>query len=336
MKTNRTNSMGNTRRSALSHLLGSVLSGAALIAFGISGAHAQSTTVKVIVPYAPGGVSDQAARVLVSKMSQVLGQTMIVENRPGAGSRLGTLAVAQAPTDGSVLLFTNISYSTLSLVDPAARIDPIKSLTPVGLAATYGATLVVKQSLPVDSLAQLVAYARSHPGQLTYGSAGLGSGAHFVGEYFKKLTGTFIVHVPYRSTAAALNDVVSGQIDLTFDAAAKPLVDAGRVKALAIVGAQRDPRMPLVPTATEAGVKGLDFTAWLGLFAPAGASPALVDRLNKAMNTVLQDSAVRKQLEGMGLLPQGGGADRLTQQLRDDATLYRKVIDEARLKFDTD
>jgi len=308
---------------------------ALLALLATSPAHADpAQPIKFVVPYAAGGVTDQASRVLAERMSQILGQPVIVDNRPGAGSRLGTQAVAQAPADGSVLLFTNISLSTVPLVDAAARYDPLKSFAPVGLAAVYGAAIVVRPGIPAASLEELVAHARKNPGKLNYGSAGAGSGAHFVGEYFKALTGTFIVHIPYRSTSAALTDVAGGQLDMTFDATAKPLVDAGKVKALAIVGAQRDPRMQDVPTAAEAGVKGLDFNAWLGLLAPTGTPQPVVERLNKAMSAALQEPGVRRRYQDMGLIPSGGAPDRLTQQLQGDAALYRKVIERARLKFD--
>lgn len=326
----------NTRSSSPSRrLLARGLAALACTAALACGAHAQfAAAIKVVVPYAAGGVTDQAARVVLERMAQALGQPMIVDNRPGAGSRLGAQLVAQGPADGSQLLFTNLSLSTLPLVEPGVRFDPLKSFAPVGLAAVYGATLVVKPSVPAANLQELVAYARKNPGKLSYGSAGMGSGAHFVGEYFKALTGTYIVHVPYRSTAAALTDVASGQVDMTFDATAKPLIDAGKVRPIAIVGAQRDPRLPNVPTAAEAGVRGLDFNAWLGLLAPAGTPAATVERLNKAMNAALQDPGVRQRLQDMGLVPRGGGPERLTQQLRDDAVLYRRIIEQAKLKFD--
>jgi tripartite-type tricarboxylate transporter receptor subunit TctC len=306
----------------------------AVAALAVPAAAQPVHALKFVVPYAAGGVTDQAARVLAERMSQLLGQPVIVENRPGGGSRIGAMAVAQAPADGATLLFTNLSLSTLPLVDPAVRYDPVKSFAPIGLGAVYGAAIVVTPAVPATTLKELVAYAKTNPGKLSYGSAGMGSGAHFVGEYFKWLTGTYVVHIPYRSTSAALTDVAGGQVDMTFDATAKPLVDAGKVKALAIVGAQRDPRMPDVPTAEEAGVKGLDFNAWLGLLAPAATPPAVIERLNKAMNAALQDPAVRKRYQDMGLIPRVGAPERLTRQLRDDAALYRRVIERAKLRFD--
>lgn len=308
---------------------------AASAACGLPTALAQSgEVIKVVVPYAPGGVTDLAARVLTERMSALLGQPLIIENRPGAGSRLGAQAVAQGPADGSQLLFSNISFSTLPLADKGVKYDPLKSFSPVGLAAVYGALLVVKPGLPVRDLKELVELARKNPGKLSYGSAGMGSGAHFVGEYFKVLTGTDLVHVPYRSTAAALTDVAGGLLDLTVDATAKAMVDGGKVRALAVVGSQRDPRLPDLPTAAEAGLPGLDFNAWVGLMAPAGTPAPVLARLNKAMATAMAEPGVRQRYLDMGLVPRGGAPERLSEQLRADATKYRKVIEEARIKFD--
>lgn len=329
MQRNSVSSAGRRRAAARLLVIG------AMLACGASIAGAQAIQpIKMVVPYAAGGVTDQAARVLAERMSQILGQPMLVENRPGAGSRLGPQAVAQGPADGSQLLFTNISFSTLPLADKSVRYDPLKSFAPVGLAAVYGAILVVKPTLQARNLQELVDLARKNPGKLSYGSAGMGSGAHFVGEYFKSLTGSHVVHIPYRSTSAALNDVAGGLLDWTIDATAKPLIDAGKVRPLAVIGAQRDPRLPDVPTAAEAGLNGLDFNAWVGLLAPVDTPAPVLERLNKAMATALEDPAVRQRYLEMGLVPRGGPAERLTEQLRDDATRYRKVIEKAKIKFD--
>lgn len=308
----------------------------ALTILVVPGAHAhEPRVIRMVVPYAAGGISDQAARILAERMSAILNETLIVDNKPGGGSRIGTMAVAGSSADGGTVLFTNISFSTLPLTDTNVRYDPIKSFAPVGMVATLsGAALVVRPSLPVKSLDQLVTYARAHPGQLSYGSSGVGSGAHFIGEYLKALTGTDITHVPYRSTANALNDVAAGQVDMTFDASAKPLIDAGKVRALAMVGAHRDPRMPTVPTTAEAGLNGLDITGWVGLLAPKGTPAFTVERLNRTMNTALQDQGLRQRFLELGLLPAGGDPARLTQQLREDGVLYRKVIASAKLRFE--
>ncbi|MGT2512242.1 Bug family tripartite tricarboxylate transporter substrate binding protein [Cupriavidus basilensis] len=298
--------------------------------------HAQEKRfIKMVVPYAAGGISDQAARILGERMSMVLNETLIIDNKPGGGSRIGTMAVASAPADGDTVLFTNMSFSTLPLTDSTVRYDPVNSFAPVGVVATLsGAALVVRPSPPAKNLEELVTHARAHPGQLSYGSSGIGSGAHFIGEYLKALTGTNITHVPYRSTVNALNDVAAGQIDMTFDASAKPLIDAGKVRVLALVAPKRDPRMPNVPTIAEAGVKGLDINGWIGVLAPQKTPQATVEKINRAMNVALQDPELRKRYQELGLVPAGGSPARMTQQLREDAALYRKVITQAKLKFD--
>jgi len=298
-------------------------------------AQAQPNVTKIVVPFPPGGVTDQAARILAESMGRSLGQTFIVDNRPGAGSRIGVEAVVKAPADGGTLLFTNSSYSILPVVDPKVPFDPAKALAPISMTATYGLQMVVRKDLPVGTLQEFIAYARAHPGQLSYGSAGVGSGTHFAGEYFKALTGTHLVHIPYKSTTGALADVAGGLLDFAMDAAAKPLVDAGKVKLLAVTGDRRDPRFPDTPTAPEAGLK--EFAAmqsWVGLLAPAGTPQALVDRLNAAAAAAAADPAVQKRLADLGLVPRGGPAAKLEAAIRDELVLYRKIATQAKLRFD--
>jgi tripartite-type tricarboxylate transporter receptor subunit TctC len=288
----------------------------------------------LIVPFPAGGVTDLAARALAERLGPALGQTVIVENRPGGGSRIGADAVMKAVPDGQTLLFTNTSYAILPIVDPAVKYEAAKSLLPVGMLASYGLALVVANALPVNSLHDLVAYARSHPGKLSYGSSGLGSGTHFLGEYFKSLTSTFIVHIPYRSTSGALNDVAGGSLDMTFDATAKAYADAGKVRMLAVTGGHRDPRMPSVPTAVEAGLKDFVVVSWVGLLAPVGTPAATLTRLNSALNEALAAPALRQRLHDMGLTPEGGDAQRLLTQVREDVRLHRQIAKQAALRFD--
>ena len=290
--------------------------------------------LKVIVPFPAGGVTDLAARALAERLGPALGQTVVVENRPGGGSRIGTDAVMKAVPDGQTLLFTNPSYAILPIVDPAVKYEADKSLLPVGLLANYGLSLVVAAALPVKSLPELVAYARSHPGKLSYGSSGPGSGTHFLGEYFKSLTGAAIVHIPYRSTATALHDVAGGTLDMTFDASAKTLSESGKVRMLAVTGAQRDPRMPGVPTAAEAGLPDFVVVSWVGLLAPVGTPAATVARLNAALNESLAVPALRQRLQEMGLTPEGGDAQRMLRQIREDVRLHRQIAERAHLHFE--
>jgi len=306
---------------------------AALVSLSCA-AQTASSTLRLIVPFPAGGVTDLAARARAERLGPALGQTVIVENRPGGGSRIGTDAVMKAVPDGQTLLFTNTSYAILPIVDPAVKYEADKSLVPVGMLASYGLSLVVANALPVKTLPELVAYARSHPGKLSYGSSGPGSGTHFLGEYFKSLTGTFIVHIPYRSTAGALNDVAGGTLDMAFDATAKAYADAGKVRMLAVTGVQRDPRMPGVPTAVEAGLKDFVIVSWVGLLAPVGTPPATLARLNAALNEALAAPALRQRMQEMGLTPEGGDAARMLRQIREDVRLHRQIAERARLRFD--
>jgi tripartite-type tricarboxylate transporter receptor subunit TctC len=267
-------------------------------------------------------------------MGRQLGQVIIIDNKPGAGSRLGVEAVIKAAPDGNTLLFTNTSYSILPVVDPKISFDPAKALAPVSMTATYGLQVVTKKDLPATTLAEFIAYARKNPGKLSYGSAGMGSGSHFAGEYFKSLTGTFLVHIPYRSTAGALNDVAGGQLDVAFDASAKPLVEAGHVKLLAVTGRQRDPRFPATQTAVEAGVTAFVLESWVGLLAPATTPQPVLEKLNKAAAAALADPAVHKRFAELGLRPEGGTSARFADAIRDDLALYRRIAKESKLQFE--
>lgn len=307
-----------------------VVLGAALAAL----AQAQPAVTKVVVPFPAGGVTDQAARILVDSLSRQLGETFIIENRPGAGSRLGVEAVLRAPADGKTLLFTNSSYSILAVIDPKLSFDPAKALLPVNMTATYSLQIVTRKDLPAVSLTDFIAHAKKHPDRLGYGSAGVGSGAHFAGEYFKSLTGTSLVHVPYKSTNGALNDVAGGMLDLAFDAAAKPLVDGGRVKLLAVTGSKRDLRFPNTPTAVESGLPGFALDSWVGLLAPTGTPEKVRERLAKAAVTAAAEPSTRSRLAEMGLEATGGEPERLGRAIRDDLALYRKIAATARLSFD--
>jgi tripartite-type tricarboxylate transporter receptor subunit TctC len=290
--------------------------------------------IRVIVPYAAGGITDIGARVICEHLGPASGQPVIVENRPGGGTRIGTSAALAAKPDGNTLLLTNIAYSILPLVDPAVKYDAATAAVPVGLASTYPIALVVNAALPVKTLREFIDYARRNPGRLSYGSAGPGSGAHLGGELFKSLTGTHLVHIPYRSTSNALADVAAGRIDLTFDATAIELARTGQVRILAVSGTERDPRLPNVPTVAEAGLKGMETASWLGLFAPPATPAAVVERLNKALNVAVQNDALKARFRDLGMVARSGPPSLLIDQVRHDTELYRRVINEAKLKFE--
>lgn len=316
------------RRNALRTLLV-----AALLTVAATG-YTQPQTIKVVVPFPAGGVTDQAARIVSEKVSALLGQTVLVDNRPGAGGRIGVDAVVKAPPDGSTFLFTNTSYSILPVTDPKAGYDPQRSLLPVNLVATYGLQILTSNALPVNSLGEFVAHVRKNPGRLSYGSAGMGSGSHFAGEYFKSLTKTHLVHIPYKSTTGALTDVAGGQLELAFDASAAPLIASGRVKLLAVTSAQRDARFPNTPTAQEAGLRDFVLQSWVGYLAPVGLPSLAMERFSRAVAEALKDPAVAKRLVDMGLQVQGQGAAAFGEAIAGDMQLYRRIAQDANLRFD--
>lgn len=312
-----------------------VLAGVAAATAGASlGALAQPSVVKVVVPFPAGGVTDLIARLLAEGMARQLNQTFVVENRPGAGGRIGIDAVSKAPADGTTLLFTNSGYSILPVVEPRIAFDPTKALAPVSIVSSYSLQMLVRKDLPVNTLPEFIDYAKKNPGKLSYGSAGMGSGTHFGGEYFKALTGTFLVHIPYKSTNGALNDVAGGQLDFALDGSAKSLVDAGKVKLLAVTGSRRDARFPNTPTAAESGLKDYVMESWAGFLAPAGTPAATIDRLNRAAAATLQDPAVQKRFAELGMAPEGGPASRMAGVIKDELALYRKMAKDANLKFE--
>jgi tripartite-type tricarboxylate transporter receptor subunit TctC len=302
---------------------------------GAGFAHAQPNVIRMVVPFPAGGITDQAARIVAEQMSQQLGQAIIIENRPGAGGRLGVEAVMRAPADGSTLLFTNTSYSIFPVVSPKTAFDPAKSLAPISMSATYGLQIVTSTKVPANTLPEFIAYAKKNPGKLSYGSAGVGSGAHFAGEFFKSLTGTYLVHIPYKSTTGALNDIAGGQLELAFDASAKSLVEAGKIKLLAVTGDKRDPRFPNTPTAPEAGLKPFSMMqSWVGVLAPAGTPQPVLERLNSAAAAAVADANVQKRFADMGLQPQGGPSSRLATAIAEEVVLYRKIANDSKLRFE--
>jgi tripartite-type tricarboxylate transporter receptor subunit TctC len=300
-------------------------------------AYAQSAwpnrPVKVIVPFPAGGVTDVSARIILDRMGQALGSPLLVENRPGAGTKLGTAAAIKSPKDGYTLYMNNSSYSMLPVLDPEAGYDAERDLVPVGLGTSYGMAVAVNAASPHKSLRELVSAAKQNPGKLSYGSAGMGSGSHFMGEHLKKLAGVDMLHVPFKSTSVATQEVAAGRVDLAFEGAIKPFVDSGKVKVIAVTGTTRDPRFPQIPTVAEAGMPEFTFESWLGLFAPVGTPEAIITRLNQAMNEAVADPGVKQKLADLGLTATGGPPAKLRAQIATDLAHYRKIAADTGVKL---
>lgn len=310
----------------------------AFCAFCAGAAQAQWPTrpVRLIIPFAPGGGTDILARIIAPRLSDLLGQQVVVENKPGASSIIGSQIVAQAPPDGYTVMMVDSSI----LVNPGLRndlpYDTLKDFTPVIHLAEGPVILVVNAAVPARTLGELVALAREKPGTLFYGSGGNGASTHLAGELFNIAAGVKIAHVPYKGTGEALAAVVAGQVPMTFTgiSSARPSVEAGRLRALALTGNQRSPAMPEVPTFDQAGVRGVDASSHWGMLGPARMDPEAVTRLNGAINQVLAEPAVRERVVALGYNVAGGPPKAYAELLAGEIAKWREVILKAGIKAD--
>jgi tripartite-type tricarboxylate transporter receptor subunit TctC len=259
--------------------------------------------VRIVVPFPPGGQADFQARLIAPELSAALGVPVVVDNRPGASSIIGVQEVARAAPNGHTLLYTIASPIVVNPhVFAKLPYDPLRDLTPVTLAAVAAQVLVARASLPATDIKELVAYAKSHPGELNFSSYGPGTSSHLYGEMLKASAGIDIVHVPYKGAADATKDLVAGRIDLMFMALTAPLpyVQKGDLKVLGVVGDKRISSMPGVPTIVEQGIRGLELTGWLGVFAPTGTPAPTLDRLNSELTRILRRPEIAERFRDGG------------------------------------
>jgi tripartite-type tricarboxylate transporter receptor subunit TctC len=284
--------------------------------------------IRIIVPYAPGGTTDIVARLLAERISGPLGQPASVENRPGGAAVIGSEAVARAAPDGHTLLMaTNGSHAINPAIFRSLSYDPVRDFAPVSILAAVPLVLVVPSSLPVNSVAELVAYLKARPGQLTYGSAGIGASGHLAGEMFKRMAGVAMEHLPYRGDAAALPDLLAGRVVLMFAnlPAAVPQVRAGALRALAVTSGTRSAALPDVPTVREAGLAEFQVDPWYGLMAPGATPPAVVARLHEVTAAAMAEPAVRARLEGLGAQVIANTPAQFAAALAADIARYTEV-----------
>jgi len=311
------------------------IAAAALAAW--TGASAQqpypNKPVKVIVPYVAGGAADITARVISQKLSDALGQPFVVENRPGANGGVGAELVAKAPADGYTLLIT---ASGPVVINPVlyrkVAYDPVSDFTPVTQITRYQYAVVVRDASPIRSLQDLVAAAKANPGTVSYGSTGIGGGGHLAGVLFEQLSGTKLMHVPYKGGAAVWSDLLGGQLTFTFEAlvTAAPMMKSGKLRAFAITGAQRSPTLPQLPTLAEMGFKGYDITQFQALLAPGRTDPAVVDRLYRELVKIGKAPDVMKRLgeDGGNELIMNSPAE-FAGLIKAELALYGKLIKDA-------
>jgi len=263
--------------------------------------------VKLVVPYAPGGSADIAARLIADEWGKALGKSMFIENKGGAGGNIGVDAVAKSPADGYTIGLQTVSLAINPSLTPKMPYDTLNDLAPIGMVASSQHVLVVNNNLPANDVKELIALAKGKPGKFSYGSAGGGSTFHMSAELFKAQAGVAIVHIPYRGGGPALTDTIAGQVDMSFPvlSAAQGHVQAGKLRALGVTGTKRSPLMPNVPTIAEAGLPGYAFETWFMVFAPAATPKPVIDKLNATLTAVLQSTAVKERMakEGFEALP---------------------------------
>ncbi len=292
--------------------------------------------IKLIVPFAPGAGTDAVGRLMAQKLGEIMGASVVVENRAGASGAIGAQAVAQSAPDGYTLLLVAAPFTTVPAAIPGAGYDPVRNFAPVGMIASGPLVWAVNKDLPVKDLRELVALARQKPGALNYGSAGAGGINHLVLEMLKERTGSFIVHIPYRGIAPATLDMIAGQIHMVTGTvpALAPFVRDGRVKALAVTSAKRSNALPDVPSMSESGFNNFDVLNYFGLVAPSGTPQAVIDKLNAAIARAVQLPEVRARFSSDALESAAGTPAQLASFIDADYKAWQKVVAVQKLKID--
>jgi tripartite-type tricarboxylate transporter receptor subunit TctC len=315
----------------------SLLLAAALLATGSAFAAFPDKPIRIVVPFSPGGGTDLIARTAGIVMAQDLGQPVIVDNKPGAGTIIGTDYVAKSAPDGSTLVMATFAHVVNPSLQAKLPFDWEKSFAPVMLMGRSPNVLVVRPDSPFHSVKDVIAAAKAQPGKLTFASQGSGTSAHLDGELFKALTGTHLTHIPYRGAGPALTDLLGGQVDMMFAtaSAAGPMIQSGRLRALGVTTKDRSPSPVLarVPAIAET-VPGYAADAWYGLLAPAGTPPAVIARLNAAARKAVQSDLFRTKVEPEGLVVTPGTPEELAAYLKSEEARWRKVVQDAHITAD--
>ncbi|MFM2443079.1 MAG: hypothetical protein RJB09_265 [Pseudomonadota bacterium] len=290
--------------------------------------------LKLVLPYSPGGIIDYVGRTMANALSGPLGQPVIAENRPGAGGITGTDTVARAAPDGYNLVLMDPAIVINPTLQPSMPYDLFKQLVTVSIISTSPEVVVVSPDLPIKSMADLVAYAKANPGKLNFASAGIGTTPHLAGELFKQRTGIEATHIPYRSIGQSYPDLMSNKVQFAFSsiAGALPFTTDNRVRPIATTGTKRSSVYPDLPTVQEAGLAGFEVDLWLGIFAPTGTPPDVVEKLNGAIQTVLKDPETIKALARVGVEPRGTSVKDGETFLKAEFGKWKKVIDDGNIK----
>jgi tripartite-type tricarboxylate transporter receptor subunit TctC len=297
---------------------------------------AQGRTVRVVVPFAAGGVQDILARSISNELRAALGQTVVVENRPGAGGTVGTGAVAKAEADGTVMVLAAASHNIAASLYPKLAYDPLKDFTPLAHIGTASYVLMIHPSIPARTVAEYIAYAKANPGKLNYATAGNGSATHLSMAYFNGLAGIDVVHVPLKATGEAINEVISGRAHAVIAASIGALAFANdsRLRLLGSTSPERSKFLPTLPTIAESGLPGYQFDSWFGLLGPAGIPAAEADRINAAIGQLLRDPAILERLDRQGVEPRAMSNADFARLLAADARRMASVVKTSGAKID--
>ena len=293
--------------------------------------------IRWIVPFPPGGAMDVMARALAEKSSKSLGQTVVIENKPGAGGNIGADFVARSDADGYTMMITSIGMATNKFLYPKLSYDPVKDFTPVSLIAIVPNVLVTNATQPnVKTVSDVVANAKAQPGKLTYASAGNGSSIHLAGEVFTSMAKIDMQHIPYKGSNPAVTDLLGGQVNYMFDSitSAKPHIDSGKLRPIGITTSKRSKALPNVPTIAESGLPGYEVTPWFAVFVPAATPKPIVNKLNAALLDALKSPEIKAKFDGIGAEPLGTTPDELASYLNKEIERWGKVISTNNIKSD--
>ena len=292
--------------------------------------------IKLVIPFTPGGVTDNIGRVLAERMGRELGQSLVIDNRAGANGRIGTDAVAKSPPDGYTLLLGGIGALTIHPHMIKVPYDPVNDFIPISLIATNDVLIVMNPQRPPKNAAEFIAWCKANSGKLQYGSAGIGSPTHLAAELFKSRVGFDMVHVPYKGDSAAIMDVVSGTVDMSFStiSATIALINGGKLRPIAVTGMTRSTTLPDLPTLDEAGLKGFNADTWVGLFAPAHTPAPVIRRLYEATRVTLADPEVRKKLTAGGNAIVGNDTAQFRAFLAAESAKWGDVVRKGNIKLD--
>lgn len=295
-----------------------------------------SKAIKIVVPFAPGGAADTTARLLSEPLAKKLGQPVIVENKPGGGATVGASYVVNATADGYTLLYTTPGPQiTNPYLMAKLPYDPDRDLVPVTRLSWFPNVLVINPKLPINSVAELIAYARKNPGKVNFGSAGIGASSHLAGELFKAEAKVDITHVPYKGTGQAVQDLVAGNLQMVIDSLSVylPYIKSGQVRAIGIAMPQRSPLLPDVPPIADQ-LKGFDATAVNYLSAPAGTPAPVINKLNQAIVEIMADPALQERMIGMGMIPKTSTPEEMAREVKAEQIKWKKVIQDSGAKPD--